>query len=652
MERRHDLESWAIALCVSVAMAAWTLVAGKDVTWDLLNHQLYLPFSLLSGRFETDLLAAGPQSYQNPIGYVPLYLLVRSGMPAWGVGLLLALSVTAVQAWAMLRIARTVFGSAPDTRDWRLVAIALSFAAPVHLLVIGGTSNDPLCAALTLVALAIVLDPSAGRRTIAVAGMATGLAIAVKPTSLAFALPTAIVALMQVAGRQRSWIRLLEGVLWAVATFAVAGGLWAYWLWTHFGNPAYPLLNQIFESPLAPTGTAVALRFLPHSVWDWLLRPLEIAQFKPFASVEAFVPDLRPAAAIAATLMAAAAVTHRRGLALWGRAQTWRRADVQLAVFMLAAYGLWMAASGNARYALAWFMLAGLVLARAVHCWPGGRRALLGLVVLLGLQLAGYVSAGDRRLDGQPWGDRPYASFEIPSRLQAEPVLHLSLGVQSYAGLAPFLHPAGAFINLRGQMSLPTKGPLADQLRQRLTQWRGRTRFLFAPRFGPGSTRFTAAIEGDNWMLSQRFGLRIDTSDCEMIRILGPGPDAKDDSSRRAAGSRSTFTRRLLSCAAVEDARTDPRFDHDLAQADRVFALLEAACPRVFGPRPMISDANPGAIWRRYMNSDTVIEISKTEGVMVSYHRARDPVFLGTPEQVIANGGRDACTAWNKLLSQ
>ena len=62
---------------------AWALWAGKDVSWDVFNHQLYLPCSLVSGRYASDLFAAGPQSYQNPLGYLPFFGLAMSGLPSW-----------------------------------------------------------------------------------------------------------------------------------------------------------------------------------------------------------------------------------------------------------------------------------------------------------------------------------------------------------------------------------------------------------------------------------------------------------------------------------------------------------------------------------------------------------------------------------------
>ena len=59
--------------------AVWTVFAGKDVNWDLLNYHYYLPYELLGGRLEQDFFAASAQSYLNPVGYLPFYFMVSSG---------------------------------------------------------------------------------------------------------------------------------------------------------------------------------------------------------------------------------------------------------------------------------------------------------------------------------------------------------------------------------------------------------------------------------------------------------------------------------------------------------------------------------------------------------------------------------------------
>src|SRR5262245_41491798 len=82
----------------------WVLLVGKDLSWDVLNHHLYLPFEWITGRIHSDLFGAGPQSYQNPLGYLPFYALVAHNYPSWVIGIVLA-SVHAMNGILAWRIA-------------------------------------------------------------------------------------------------------------------------------------------------------------------------------------------------------------------------------------------------------------------------------------------------------------------------------------------------------------------------------------------------------------------------------------------------------------------------------------------------------------------------------------------------------------------
>lgn len=621
-------------VCLGAVGAAvlWILLAGQDLSWDLHNHQIYLPFSLLSGRFSTDLLAAGPQSTQHPLGYLPHHLLLMLNAPAWTVGAGLAAATAALHAYALHRLAVLLLGSSRAERDWRLVAVALGLVAPVHLLVIGTAFNDPWCSALILLALATVMDDRPRSGPLAGAGLACGLAVVIKPTSVVFVLPMAALLAGRVVLRQCGPRDAAIGAGAAILAFALVGGPWAYWLWTEFGSPTYPLLNQWFHSDMAPQGATSAMRFLPSSWVDGLTRPFAMAQFKAFVVVESFAPDMRPAAAVLAGLVAAAMAASK------GLTGMVRSPLAQLSGLVVVCYGLWLLTSGNGRYAMALFLLLGPLLVALARRISPSRAILLGLTALLVVQAGVYGADGDRRVDGRAWTAGPIAPYVIPERLKREPFLHLSLGVQSHAAAAVWMHPEGAFINLIGQMSLPPDGPLGQRLADRLKRWEGRTRVLFAARASPGSPHFVRSVEDLGWSLLNRHGLRIDTDDCEAGYFHTTHPEAP--------------LRNLVSCRAFPSPQRDPGYPGHLADADVVFKLIEAACPQVYSPRPFVSDANPRAVWRRYMNSDTVIEISPVDGVLVSHHRAPSPIYLGQPEQVIENQGKEGCTAWNKLTAQ
>lgn len=618
----------------------WVMLAGRDVSWDVINHHLYLPFSLLTGRFREDFFAAGPQSYQNPLGFLPFYWLVQAGGPNWLVGTALAL-LHGLVFWPLHRLTVAVWGESPGQRWWRLMALAFAAVTPVFLLLAGTSSVDALSSLLVLSALTLVITtrgssgPAAARSStafIAVSGVLMGLAFAVKPVNAVFVLGLAGVLALRWAAGQAHWRDL---AVWAVASLAgmlLFMGPWSWWLWQSFGNPLFPLFNQWFGSPYAPQHAVSAGRFLPTSATDWLLRPWVLAQFRAYGSTEALTPDIRPL--IASLLVAPASFvvwhSHKRSAR-----ELASRADAQLLFFCAITYVLWMATSGNARYAVPGFLLVGLLLVRTVQVVLPATVARIGLGLALAIQAIHYGADGDHRFSALPWDRTPYMPVVVPQRLVEQPFLHLSIGLQSFASLAPNLHREGALINLIGQMSLPVDGPSGKALAERLHRWEGRTRVLFSP---PGlstsvSELSTRAKTNSDRMVA-RYGLRIDFDDCLEVQL-----DLQKSSEVKAPP--------ILSCAALPAAAPPPTEEELLAE--RVFEQLESACPRIFGPPPMVTDIKGGLPQRVYVNTDTKVEVSASDGVFVSHHRTLNILRLGSAEEVAAGIGDDPCTAWRRL---
>lgn len=611
----------------------WALWAGQDLSWDVLNHHIYLPFSLLSGRFATDLFAAGPQSYQNPVGYVPFYALVRSGLPDWSVGLALAV-VHGLVAFPLHSIAVAIWGEGAEARTWRLLAVATAWASPVFLLVAGTSSTDAIATVLLLWPLATVLTRSVTRNACAIAGIALGVAVAIKPSNGVFALALMPPLGMRLAAGQ---LRSSEaGVLIAAATASalLVAGPWSWWLWESFGNPVFPLFNEIFRSPFAPAESIRAIRFLPEAIGDWLLKPLEMASIQRFAVTDASAPDLRPALLIASGLAVLIAVARGK-LKLHVSSPT-----VQLAAFALTGYMLWMATSGNARYGLPLLASVGVLLVRGVEVampQPGAR---IAVAAILMLHLANYTALGEHRFTPRQWAGGDYLPVDVPTRLREEPFLHLSIGSLTYASLAPQLHPQGAMINVLGQMSLPADGPLGDALMQRIAQWSGRTRFLVRT---SSSGLTTQDRLGFNAFLGY-LNLRVDWTDCERISVVAvpsPGALLTDVSATQLLSCRAASGR-----AGLQHAGAIPR-----TKADAVFAAIEERCPRVFGPAPMVSLAGPNSWARRYANSDVHVTIEGNEDVVAGYFRAISSVYLGKVDDILHDRGFPPCEAWKRLKS-
>ena len=54
-------------LFFTICCAMYSLWAGQDVNWDILNYHLYIPYAFLNGRFLTDVMPAGIHTFLNPV---------------------------------------------------------------------------------------------------------------------------------------------------------------------------------------------------------------------------------------------------------------------------------------------------------------------------------------------------------------------------------------------------------------------------------------------------------------------------------------------------------------------------------------------------------------------------------------------------------
>src|SRR5205807_1246584 len=236
----------------------------KDVNWDQLNYHYYLPFELLAGRLGQDFFAASAQSYLNPIGYLPFYLMVKSGWHSVAVSIMLA-TAHSLSIGLLYLVARTLFADLPprDRGVFSFLAAALGAATGVYWMTVGGSFLDPLLVPQMLAALPLLLreDRHAARRA-ALAGALFGAAAALKYSNAVYALAALPLALAMPGLAGASRLRAcLAYVLGAAVAVGLLAGPWFALLMREFGNPAFPLLNAWFRSPHALPINLIGERF-------------------------------------------------------------------------------------------------------------------------------------------------------------------------------------------------------------------------------------------------------------------------------------------------------------------------------------------------------------------------------------------------------
>lgn len=222
------------------------------LSWDAINHHIYLGWVADAPRFDKDYAAASNQSYQYPYLYWPAYKLAISGFSGRAAGVILATMhlITVPPVWMVSKV--MIPSQGVYSMAMRMAAVLLAFMSAVPLRMLEATGNDLLAAApfLWAVALAfqtIALPPPIEQaritRTAVVAGLLAGLAVSFKLSNgpLAVFLP-----LLFVFG-DGPWSARVKSVVHCTLSillgFVVSYGYWGYQLWLRFGNPIYPFYD-------------------------------------------------------------------------------------------------------------------------------------------------------------------------------------------------------------------------------------------------------------------------------------------------------------------------------------------------------------------------------------------------------------------------
>jgi hypothetical protein len=245
----------AVCLLAGLAFVSIPLSLGEiGISWDALNHHIYLGWTADHPRFDLDFVAAGYQSFQFPYLYWPVYQLATSGWSGASAGAVLAILhlIAVPPVWMLARICmpgRTTFDA-----SMRMLSVVLAFITGVVLSLFDSTSNDLMAAAPLLWAVALAMEPLnktrsawlTSRRAVVLSGFCAGVAVACKLSNGPLAIVLPALWLMWGATTQRRLLHVLLGSFATLAAFVAAYGYWGMLLWNHFGNPIYPFFDGWF----------------------------------------------------------------------------------------------------------------------------------------------------------------------------------------------------------------------------------------------------------------------------------------------------------------------------------------------------------------------------------------------------------------------
>jgi hypothetical protein len=246
-------ELGAVLLMAWLVFVSIPLYLGSiGLTWDALNHHIYLGWTAERPRFDRDFLAASYQSFQYPYLYWPVYKLAQSGVSGpWAGAVLVSLYVLAVPPlWLLARTCIPEPGWYGATM--RGLSVMLAFMTGVVLSLFDSTSNDLLAAIPLVWSVAFALqrwDTRKGpgwteRRAVLLSGLFAGMAVAFKLSNGPLAVLMPLLWIFHGGSPSQRALNAALGCWATMIGFVIFYGVWGWQLWGHFGNPVYPFYDD------------------------------------------------------------------------------------------------------------------------------------------------------------------------------------------------------------------------------------------------------------------------------------------------------------------------------------------------------------------------------------------------------------------------
>lgn len=624
----------ALSLC-AVCSSLLSAIMGRDPNWDYLHYHAYAASTALHERPQ-DFFAAGYQGYLHPLPYLPLALMQKAGWHSLLISAGLA-SIHSLNVFFTYLISRELCREASSPR---LVAAVITVTGVVSSAFVGliGNSFAELMTTPPVLAAVWLLIARPRLSTTLLACALVGLAVGMKLTNVVFAAAALVAATWRVATlpmahqRRDRAVALLACCVAMLSGFVVIYGHWGWQLYNNFGSPFFPLFNDFFRAPDYPAQALLFHRFVPQTVEQLLSLPFRMLRSESWVYAEIVAPDVRPAVA----LLLAALVLARWLTSAWGsrpsnRPLTTPTDERLLLVFFLVATILWLATSGNARYAAPLLLLLGpvvFVLARRL-C---GVRAGAAITLLVAcVQSFLFTSAGNPRWAPSDWTS-DWLPASVPEELSASPMLFVTIGRSAESHVADVVHPDSAFVNPIGLVSIPTDGPGWPKFLALLTAYEGRTRVNFRY-FGanPSGSEYAdiTPISKSIATMVDRLGLVIDPQRCAMMTfgaaegLVIPYLWSREEPS-------PDHLRRIVSCPAKRSPTPSSALHSQREVATAVMNALEARCPSVFSPAGVQLEFS-GTTWLRYYGKfDLYARLEfETGGIVYSMERQGPSARIG-----------------------
>jgi hypothetical protein len=414
---------------------------------------------------------------------------------------------------------------------------------------------------------------------------------------------------------RRNCLLVMRWCVCCAIGFLLVYGYWGWALFQEFGNPFFPLFNGFFQSPDYPAYSFSHERFKPHSLLDFLMRPLSMIDAARYVHTETVAPDLRPLALLLCAplsiifLRSADRVADKGEFAVDSK-PAFRRNQRGLLAYVSCTWVIWLLSTGNGRYAIPLFLVIGLLLAEFL--WTMSEQV-FGLVIAIAVVLVQVVLVFDNST--ARWTAYPEAPqflrLDVPQHLRDKPSVLLSVDPQSASFLAAFVHPESRMANVVGSVPIDANGPGGARVKQMLQNdlpVYALTAIPFLrednerPQGTPPLTRINHELGPCGVQLAR-------DRECSVIRILDAARGIVTMTDVKGVDTRMSGNRGWWICP-LERHPAATESSPAIEMAKRALTAIEQRCPGQFQPGGVATVNEGDALRRSYVNTDSHLRVN------------------------------------------
>ncbi len=255
-----------------------------ELQWDWANYHYYNAWAFFYNRWMYDLMPAGINTFFNPLPDIPLYLMTKYWNNFPTLILFMQGLWSGAAAFVFCKIVFLFF----DVGSWKgrlqaLIALLIGVTSWAYASQIGTSTNEMPLALLVLSSWWLLLREVKSEKNLRPAvtfgvGLMLGAAAGLKYTAVIYCISTGLSLLC--------WYRYFgcKAICWlicgGIAGFLLTNGFWMWRLWNTFGNPVFPLFNNVFKSEYFDFRNFYDKLYYPKTILEYVFYPLYLAADK------------------------------------------------------------------------------------------------------------------------------------------------------------------------------------------------------------------------------------------------------------------------------------------------------------------------------------------------------------------------------------